>query len=72
MAQKLEAMKNQKDRELEERKQAILASRREEELKKAQDIARKKQELAQKKAELAERRRLLHWRGVPKEEKKWI
>ena len=35
LAQKLEAMKNQKDRELEERKQAILASRREEELKKS-------------------------------------
>ena len=47
LAQKLEAMKNQKDRELEERKQAILASRREEELKKAQDIARKKHEVAQ-------------------------
>ena len=46
LAQKLEAMKNQKDRELEERKQAILASRREEELKKAEDIARKKHEVA--------------------------
>ncbi|KAE8771494.1 hypothetical protein D1007_56630 [Hordeum vulgare] len=35
LAQKLEAMKNQRDRELEERKQAILASRRQEELRRA-------------------------------------
>ncbi|KAI5016615.1 hypothetical protein ZWY2020_006466 [Hordeum vulgare] len=59
LAQKLEAMKNQRDRELDERKQAILASRREEELMRAEEVARKKHEVAQKKAELAERRRLV-------------
>ena len=58
LAQKLEAMKNQKDREVEERKKAILASRREEELKRAEEIAKRKHEVAQRKAELAERRRL--------------
>ncbi|KAI4965383.1 hypothetical protein ZWY2020_054687 [Hordeum vulgare] len=59
LAQKLEAMKNQRDRELEEGKQAILASRRQEELRRAEEVARKKHEVACKKAELAERRRLL-------------
>ena len=47
LAQKLEAMKNQRDRELEERKQDILQSKREEELRRAKEAARRKHEVAQ-------------------------
>lgn len=54
---KLLALKKKRDKELEDKKQAMLGARREEQQKKAEDAARKRHEQAQKKAADAKRKR---------------
>ncbi|KAM0845257.1 hypothetical protein ACQ4PT_056501 [Festuca glaucescens] len=56
LAQKLQAMQNEKDKAVEERKLAILEAKYQAEVKKAEAVAKKRFELEKKKAEQAEAR----------------
>ena len=57
LAKKMLTMKQQREKELEDRKQAILGARIEAELKKAEEAARRRHEKAEKKAIEAEKKR---------------
>lgn len=57
LAKKMLAMKQQREKELEEKKQAVLGARIEAELKKAEEAARRRHDQAEKKAREAEKKR---------------